>query len=303
MIITILLKQIIIMFLLIGVGFVLYKKGYISEQGSKDLGAILLRVVIPCVIIKSYMAEFSTEKLKELGISALLALLSLVIAMVVSYFVFGRRKPIANFAASFCNAGFIGIPLVQAVFGDQSVFYIAAYITLLNIFQWTYGALVMTGNKEVIKIKTILLNPVLIGVVIGILIFISQLPVHETITKTVGYIANMNTPIAMLILGVYLGKTDIKSIFIDLSIYPCVLLRLLIIPAITLVIFKFIPVVNEEIVMVALIAACTPVGANIAIFAQQFGKDYLLSVKTVCLSTILSIITIPIFFSVVQMVY
>ena len=113
----------------------------------------------------------------------------------------------------------------------------------------------------------------------------------------------MNSPVAMIILGVYLSKIEIKSIFTNKDIYFCVLLRVIIIPVITLFVFYFLPVDNMLIIMIILIAACTPVGANIVIFAQQYDKDYLLSLKTVCLSTVISIITIPLFFMLVQIIY
>ena len=143
----ILLKQICIMFLLIAVGIYLVKKGFLSEQGGKDLGAILLKVVIPCVVVKSYIVEFTPERAADLAISAALALLALVIAMVISWLVFGTRGRIENFGASFCNVGFIGIPLVQAALGESAVFYLASFIALLNILQWTYGVLIMTGCR------------------------------------------------------------------------------------------------------------------------------------------------------------
>ena len=100
-----------------------------------------------------------------------------------------------------------------------------------------------------------------------------------------------------------MAKIEIKSIFTNKDIYFCVLLRVIIIPVITLFIFYFLPIDNMLIIMIILIAACTPVGANIVIFAQQYDKDYLLSLKTVCLSTVISIITIPLFFMLVQIIY
>ena len=107
MLITILLKQIAIMAMLTAIGLLLSRKGFLSAQGTKDLGAILLRIIIPCVIVKSYITEVSRERLIELGLSAGLALIAFIIAMVISYLVFGKRRRIENFAASFCNAGFI----------------------------------------------------------------------------------------------------------------------------------------------------------------------------------------------------
>ena len=296
---VILLKQICIMFLLIGVGIFLVKKGYLSEQGGKDLGAILLKIVIPCVVIKSYIAEYSAERLKELAVSAGLAVLSLLIAMAVSYLFFGTRKRIENFAASFCNVGFIGIPLVQAVLGEQAVFYLAAYIALLNILQWTYGLLIMTGDKNTVKVKTILTNPVVLSFTAGIFLFVLRIPVPQVIVSTLGSIAAMNTPLAMIILGTYLASMGWRELFSSKSAYVCVFLRLILIPAVTLFVFCLIPGA-VGIKEVALIASCTPVGSNIAIFAKQFGGDYRLSTVTVCLSTLASIVTVPVFFMFVE---
>lgn len=300
MIASILLKQILIMFLLMAIGFALYKFRYITEVGIKELGAVLLRIVIPCVIVKSYMVEFTVERLKELGLSALFALLSLVIAMVISYMIYGKKKRMENFAAAFCNAGFIGIPLAQAAFGDEAVFYIAAYITLLNVLQWTYGVFIMTGDATKMKPKAILTNPVLIAVVVGIVIFIGQIVIPDILSTTIGYVAGMNTPLAMIILGVYLAKVSFKEMLTDANIYICSLVRLVFIPLVTAFVISRFPVHNQMVPMVAVIAACTPVGANIAVFAQQYDRDYILAVKTVCLSTILSIISIPIVYALVQ---
>ena len=299
----ILLRQILIMAFLMAVGVGLMKKGMLSQQGCRDLGAILLNVVIPCVILKSYMIGFSYEKLRELGESAVLSLLSLVLAMAISWLFFGKRKGIQNFASAFGNAGFIGIPLTQAVFGTEAGFYVAAYVAFLNLFQWTYGLYIMTGDREVIHIAAILKNPVFISIGLGVVMFLLPVSIPGFMVKTVGYIADMNTPLAMIILGSYLVKTDLRSIFLSKEIYMCVLLRLLIIPLATLGVFVILPVDNIVIIMVVLIAASTSVGGNIAIFAQQYNKDYILSVRTICLSTILSIVTIPAFFCAVQAVF
>lgn len=303
MMILVLLRQIAIMALLMAAGVFLVKKRMLSGQGCKELGALLLQIVIPCVIVRSYMIDFSMEKLKELVLSAFLAVLSLLIAMVVGTVVYGQKKGIQNFAASFCNAGFIGIPLTQAVFGTEAVFYVAAYVAFLNLFQWTYGLYIMTGDKNVIKIGRILKNPVFISIGIGLLLFLYPFQIPELVRKTVGYMADMNTPLAMLILGSYLAKTDWKGIFLEKEIYGCVLLRLLVIPILTAGIFWLLPLQNTQIIMVVLIAASTAVGGNIAIFAQQYGADYLLAVKTVCLSTIVSVITTPVFVSVLQFLW
>ena len=279
----------------------LSRKGFLSPQGTKDLGAILLRVIIPCVIVKSYITEFSRERLLELALSAGLTLIGFILAMVISYLVFGKRRRLENFAASFCNAGFIGIPLAQAIIGEEGVFYIAASVALLNLFQWTYGVYIMADRKDAISAKTIAKNPVVIAIVIGVVLFVSQIPVPGIVTSTLGYIAGMNTPIAMILMGTYLAKLPLKKL-LDKRAYGCVLFRLVIIPAVILLVFWVLPVSNADIALAAFLAAATPVGANICVFAQQYDCDYEFSVVTVCLSTLLSVVTVPLLVSFAQMI-
>ena len=301
MLILILLRQIAIMALLAAVGMYLSRKGFLSPQGTKDLGAILLRVIIPCVIIKSYITEFSRERLLELALSAGLALIGFILAMVISYLVFGKRRRLENFAAAFCNAGFIGIPLAQAIIGEEGVFYIAASVALLNLFQWTYGVYIMADRKDAISAKTIARNPVVIAIVIGVALFVSRIPVPGIVTSTLGYIAGMNTPVAMILMGTYLAKLPLKKL-LDKRAFSCVLFRIVIIPAVILLVFWALPVTNEDIALAAFLAAATPVGANICVFAQQYDCDYEFSVVTVCLSTLLSVVTVPLLVSFAQMI-
>ena len=301
MLILILLRQIAIMALLMAVGILLSRRGFLSPQGTKDLGAILLRIIIPCVIVKSYITTYSRERLLELALSAGLALVAFILAMGIAYLVYGKRRRIENFAAAFCNAGFIGIPLAQAVIGDEGVFYMAASVALLNLFQWTYGVYIMTDRKDSIRAKTIVKNPVVIAIVVGIALFLSRLPVPGIVTSTLGYIAGMNTPVAMILMGTYMAKLPWRKL-LDKRAYGCVLFRLVIIPAVVLLVFWALPISNQNVALAAYLAAATPVGANICVFAQQYDCDYEFSVVTVCLSTVLSSVTVPLMVSLAQMV-
>ena len=264
MLISILLRQIAIMALLMAVGIYLSRKGFLSPQGTKDLGAILLRIIIPCVIVKSYITTYSRERLLELALSAGLALAAFILAMGIAYLVYGKRRRIENFAAAFCNAGFIGIPLAQAVIGDEGVFYMAASVALLNLFQWTYGVYIMTDRRDSISAKTIAKNPVVIAIVIGIALFLSRLPVPGIVTSTLGYIAGMNTPVAMILMGTYMAKLPWRKL-LDKRAYGCVLLRLVLIPAAVLAVFWALPISNQNVALAAYLAAATPVGANICV--------------------------------------
>ena len=298
--VLLMLRQIAIMALLVLVGIYLSRRGFLSEQGTKDLGAILIRVIIPVVIVKSFITPFSAQRLQQLGLSFLLALLSYVLAMAISWLVFGKRRRIENFAASFCNAGFIGIPLAQAVIGEDGVFFIASSIALLNLFQWTWGVYIMTDDRNAISAKTIVKNPVVIAIVLGLLLFLTRLNVPSVVVSTLGYIAGMNTPVAMILLGTYMARLPIRQILLEKRAYLCVLLRLAVIPLVTLLVFRLLPVGEREVLLTVFLAAATPVGANICVFAQQNNCDYELSVVTVCLSTLLSAVTVPLLVSAAQ---
>lgn len=293
MITQILLQQTIIMFALMLLGLLLSRRGMITEQGSRDLSNVLLYAVIPCVILRSYMSEFSTEKLRAMGLSALIAVIAFAASIAVAYLACGTRHRIENFAVAFGNAGFIGIPLVTAVFGPEAAFYVVSFSTFANLLQWTYGIVIISGKKETMNLRMVFVNPVFISMVIGIALFVLQPTLPTVVTGTIGYIADGNTVLAMIILGYYLSKVQLRGLFADVRLYLFSALRLLVVPAVTILVFLPFPFARGEITLITLIAAATPIASSTAIFAQKFDQDYRRAVSYVCLSTILSVATLP----------
>ena len=293
MITQILLQQTIIMFALMLLGLLLSRRGMITEQGSRDLSNVLLYAVIPCVILRSYMSEFSTEKLRAMGLSALIAVIAFAASIAVAYLTCGTRHRIENFAVAFGNAGFIGIPLVTAVFGPEAAFYVVSFSTFANLLQWTYGIVIISGKKETMNLRMVFVNPVFISMVIGIALFVLQPTLPTVVTGTIGYIADGNTVLAMIILGYYLSKVQLRGLFADVRLYLFSALRLLVVPAVTVLVFLPFPFARGEITLITLIAAATPIASSTAIFAQKFDQDYRRAVSYVCLSTILSVATLP----------
>lgn len=293
MITQILLQQTIIMFALMLLGLLLSRRGMITEQGSRDLSNVLLYAVIPCVILRSYMSKFSTEKLRAMGLSALIAVIAFAASIAVAYLTCGTRHRIENFAVAFGNAGFIGIPLVTAVFGPEAAFYVVSFSTFANLLQWTYGIVIISGKKETMNLRMVFVNPVFISMVIGIALFVLQPALPTVVTGTIGYIADGNTVLAMIILGYYLSKVQLRGLFADVRLYLFSALRLLVVPAVTILVFLPFPFARGEIALITLIAAATPIASSTAIFAQKFDQDYRRAVSYVCLSTILSVTTLP----------
>ena len=289
----IILKQIVLMFIYMMIGFLLYKKKFVTKQGSKELGLILLYVILPVVIVKAYLVTFSAELLRGLALSFAASLLVLLLSMLLSRIVFRSKYPIEQFSSAFSNAGFIGIPLVEMTFNDSmAVFYVSSFVALLNILQWTYGIVVMTGKRDSIAPKKITTNPIVISFIVGIILFFFPVELPEVLNSAVAAVSSMNAPVAMIILGTYLAQMKLRELFTDRMVYLCAVMRLIVIPLATAAVLALIPG-NEMLKVSVLIVAATPVGSNVAIFAQMEDMDYTQAVKDICLSTLLCIVTIP----------
>ena len=287
-----LVQQIIIMLLLAGVGFLLFKGGKITQEGSKAIGNMLIYVSLPSVIIRGFLVERTAENVRGLLVSAVLAALSLAVCFVLSR-IFFRKDSMAAFASSFANPGFFGIPLIMGLLGDGAVFYVAAFIGFINITQFTYGKVLMTGDRKSMSAKQVLTAPFVFALAIGLILFFTQLQLPAIILKGMEFTAGINTPLAMFSVGIYLAQTDLASMFRKKILYLISLSRMIIIPLIFVLMLKFVPNTWYDIKLAVLIASACPVGSNIAVYAQLYDEDYRYAVETVVVSTLLSIICVP----------
>ncbi len=292
--VLVLAKQILEMFLLAGIGYLLFKAGKISGEGSRTLGNILIYVSLPAVIINGFLVERTPEHVSGILLSMAGALALILVSVLISHFIF-RHNPIGAFAAAFSNPGFFGIPLVIASLGREYVFYAACFIAFLNIGQWTYGVSRLTGQplRQGFALKKLIRAPFVIAITVGLVLFATQLPLPGILRDGLSAAAGLNTPLAMFTVGVYLAQTDLKKMLKDRSLYAVSAVRLLLIPLAALGILSLFPSSLNGMKTVLLIAAACPVGSNVAVYAQLHGKDYPYAVETVVISTALSLATIP----------
>lgn len=290
---SIILKQTLTMALYMFMGYLLFKGKKITVEGSKSLAAILLWLVIPCVIIGSFCVEPSGEKIRQMAVSTALGALALAVAILIARILY-KKFPVDNFSAAFSNAGFMGIPLVRACFGNDAVFFLVGFVALLNLLQWTYGASLLSHGNAKMGVKQIILNPISIGMIAGVLLFMTGLgaKLPSVIQNTVNGISALNGPLAMLVLGVYLGQTDPKAMLVRWNLFKLSAVRLFLIPAATLIVLWLLPV-DTTIALTVLTAACAPVGSNVAVYAQVYGEDYPYACQSVALSTLLSVVSMP----------
>ena len=298
--------QVAILFLLMMFGYIFNKTGKLNRETCKALSDIVVVFVAPCVIIKSFIRDYDPGMLKNLLIAVALSAAFHLLMIIISKAVFKKseekKRRVLNFASVFSNAGFVALPLQEAILGNDGVFYGAAYLAVFNVFLWSFGIVEMSGDKSLITPKKLLVSPGIIGITAGVVLFLLSYKPPEVITSTIGYVSALNLPIPMFIVGYYLAQTDMAQALKNSKLYLCLFLRLIFYPLAALLILKLLNI--ESTLAVSLIlGVCAPVGATAAMFSEKFDGDTNLSVELVAVSTLISLLTMPLVTAFCQTVF
>lgn len=290
-------QQVIILFLLIGCGFAAVKTGVLKQEGKQTLSNLLLYLVVPAMIVHSYMMEFSEEILHNLlaafGMSVLAILIGTAITLLLTARRKDRRAPIFRFACVFSNAAYMGFPLISALFGAEGLLYASAYVTVFNILLWTMGYGMVSGSSNPKEVaRSLLHTPVLYAMVVGLAVYLLQIPVPNLIAQPIDLLSGMNTPLSMLITGMLIAAGDLKSIVCDRHIWKLATLRMVLIPAVCVAVFALLGFHGMS-AQVVLLLECCPAAAITSVFAVQFGHEERFAAGSVVLTTLLSIVTLP----------
>lgn len=295
--------QVVILFILILVGVVLAKAKILNENACKGMTDVVLILATPCVILQSFIREFDKSSLKTLLMSFLIATGSHILFIIASrIFVKDddkRKEKVLQFGIIFANCGYMSIPLQQALLGDDGVFIASAYIAIFNIFMWSYGLYLMGGDQVKISAVKMIVNPGIIAVGIGLIVFLLSIPVPSIIKAPIGYLAALNTPLPMIIIGYYLSKSDIFKTFKDIKCILAMCLRLIVLPLIALFIL-WVCKVKDTILVSSAISLCSPAAAATTMFSAKYGADTETSANLVSVSTLISIITMPLIVTLAQ---
>lgn len=289
-------QQVLVLFILIAVGFACGKLGAITEHASKKMTDIVLYVVTPCVMINSFQREFSAELLGQVFLAAGIALAIMILSILLAKLVFHdkdeSRRKVLQFSVVFSNCGFMSLPLQNELLGSEGLFFGSIFVAIFNVVVWTYGLLDMSGDKKQLSAKRLATNPGILGFVAGMIIFVCGVQLPVFLAQPVKHLANLNTPLPMLIIGFYLSNAKIKRAFTDVGGYIAMALRLFVIPL--CVMFALVPLGIDRNMLIAFVIACSaPTAATTTMFSAKFNRDVELSVGMVSASTLLSIVTMP----------
>ena len=300
-------QQVAVLFILIGLGTIAAKARLLRPEGKQTLSNLLVYLVVPAMIINSYRMDFSMEILHNLMAAFLLSTFAILLGLAITMLLTTRRKdermPIFRFACVFSNAGYMGLPLISALFGSEGLLYASAYFTMFNLLLWTVGYSMVSGSSNPKEIaRSLLHTPVIYAIIVGIAIYLFQIPLPTLITQPMEFLGGMNTPISMVITGMLIASGDLRRTLTDKHIWTLAVVRMLLIPVLSIAAFAVLGLFRYGMTtQVVLLLECCPAAAITSVFAVQFGHDEQFAAGSVVLTTLLSIIFLPLCAFVITM--
>ena len=298
-------QQVLILYIMIAVGFFADKTGLYQEKAARMTNDLLFYIVTPAIITQSFLSmELTAENATALLISAVcgFAMHGAAILISLPFFRRGNREEnaIYRYASVYGNVGYMALPMAQALLGAPGVFYCSACLIPFNVVCFTHGVAVMSGGKQ-FNWKKLLFNPGSISVAIGLPLYLLEVKLPVVLADPISFIAGLNTPMAMIMFGTYLANTDLKTMFREKKIYFAAMLKLLVLPALMLLIFRLC-CITGALLTSCIISASAPTANNTVMFAAKYGRDTGLASKAVAVITFLSILTMPLMIALSQTV-
>lgn len=295
-----LMEEIIKLFVIMFMGYAVVKAGLMKSSESKSVSVILVYLVIPCVIIKAFQVDYTPDVQKGLflAIAAAVAIYILFLLITIPLKKIFQMDVIEQATSIYSNAGILVIPLVQELLGQDYVIYSSAYIAVQLILLWTQGKN-MLCEEEKLEWKKIFLNVNIISIIAGIVLFLFRIKLPAGVQDVLGMMNNMIGPLGMLLAGMAIAEVPLKSIFTKKRNYLSVAFRLLLYPVLGLFLMKAIQIVvnlenSSQILLTVYLACVTPACASVTSMAQLYDKDAAYASSLYVLTTLLSIVTMPV---------
>lgn len=301
----ILLQQMLILFFYMMIGYWAKKKGFFGAEASSTISWIVVNIANPAMIISSVINGESSITGKELINTAILACISYAVLLVLAeilpriFKTNGKTRAAYKIMTVFNNIGFMGFPVISAAYGPDALLYAAIFVLPYNILFYTYGITVTTSGegKTKINLKQIL-NIGSVASILAVVLYVAQIPMHDMIKTPMASLSGLTSSLSMFVIGISLSNMKIRELFTDFKLVGYTAIKLLVIPVIgTVIASNFIH--NQMLLNVFMIMLATPAGAMTAMLAQEYDGDYELASKAVALTTVLSVITIPIVSAIV----
>ena len=283
-------KQVGVLFVLMVVGFLCNRRKLLNAVAIKGVTELLVLIVTPCVIVHSFIQQKFAPSLFAHVVGAAIAFLCL-------HDRHESRAGVLRFAVIFSNAGFMGIPLEYALLGADGVFFGAMYVVVFNLVCWSLGVAVMCRGMKNVGLRALFVNAGTVGVALGLPFFLFSLKLPEVLGRPVEMLADLNTPLAMIMVGWYLAETDFRPVLRCGAAYGVAALRLVAVPFVVIAalvgVRACVPALNPVMAVAISTAAAAPTAALTTVIAARYDKDVSTATSLVSGTTLLSILTMP----------
>ena len=277
-------------------GLFLARMGTITPEGRQLLTDLVINVTLPCSIVKAFLIVFSMDILQSCIAIFLAAIVIQFLGMGLSHILYpgyeGQRKRVLQYATICSNAGILGNPIAEGAFGSIGLMYASIYLIPQRSFMWSFGLTYFTVSPSRWQlIKKILTHPCIIAVELGLVLLIGQFQLPGVISATISSLGSANTSASMLLIGAILSTVDLKKMVDRDSLYYCAV-RLILIPGLVYLGCR-IAGLEEMVTGVSVLLSAMPAASVTAVMASKYQQDAPFAAKIVALSTILSMITAP----------
>lgn len=295
--------QIAVMFFILVLAFVCYKCNILKEGSNRVLSDVLLHLINPILIFVSYQTDFEPEMLKGLGLAFIMAVLSyLVLLILAKVLVPANEKhffPEERCSLIYTNCGFFGIPLVNGIFGSEGVLYLTAYVTVFNLLIWTHCVSVFSEKTDLKSVIKVIKSPTILAIIIGLPMLIFQICLPKLVLRPLEMIEEMNTPIAMLVAGTSIARSDLRKLVKNLRLFYVCLLKMFALPLVIMLLLKLI-FGSSMVSQIIMIASACPSATMVTMFALEQKKNDTYCSEIFALTTLLSAISIPLMIYIFQ---
>lgn len=283
------------MFLLVAVGFYIRKRGIVSTEGRMNMIDLCLNITLPFNVLYSFMRKWDWDLFIACGIILLLSAGYNAISVFFSAILYKKKEEkqqkSLKYGTIISNSGFLGNPMVEGIYGSDGLLYAALFMLPVRIVMWTVGmAVFLKGSKDKLW-KNVLTHPCIVAIYAGVIIMVCGIQFPTFIEKTITGISNCNTPVSMMLVGMMLAEVKPKGL-IDKTMVFYTAIRLLVIPAVVFGITAFLPI-DSMLRGITVIMAGMPAPITTALLSAKYGGDEKYATGMIFLSTILSLITLP----------
>lgn len=287
------------LFLMMLIGAYLKKRGIIDANGKKCLTDLCVNVVIPCNIFKSCLIEFNMGIFRSCALLLVSAIVMQLICLTLNRFIFNRYAPQQKKVLQYCTivpmSGFLGNPIAEGIYDQLGVLYTSIFLIPMRVVMWSVGTTYFVADAEMDRkqvLKNVMTHPCLVSIYLGVFCMVTQIPLPSVVTETVRYIGNCNSALTMFIVGTILADVKLTTIFNrDTLVFS--VFRLMLLPAVALGVGSVLEL-DEVSLGISVLMTGMPAGATAAIFAARYDSDAPFATKCVVMTTLVSMLTLPV---------